>query len=95
MIHQDRAKSRTRERDQTHSYWYKPLAPRVDYSILIVVAAGMMKMATGDDSPLWQGAETGLELFFLNSEASGSGTPDLGFFLGVSGFIGSFGIGLT
>ena len=28
-----------------------------DYSLLIVVAAGMMKMATGDDSPLREGAE--------------------------------------
>ena len=40
-----------RERDQTHSYWYKPSAPRVDYSLLIVVAAGMMKMATGEGFP--------------------------------------------
>ena len=44
-------RERERERDQTHSYWYKPSALRVDYSLLIVVAAGMMKMATGDDSP--------------------------------------------
>ena len=51
VIHQDRDISRTRERerDYTHSYWYKPLARRVDYSLLIVFAAGMMKMATGDD----------------------------------------------
>ena len=41
-----------RERDKSHSYWYKPSAPRVDYSHLMMVAAGMMKMATGDDSPL-------------------------------------------
>ena len=53
-----------RERDQTHSYWYKPSAPRVDYSFLIVVAAGMMKMAAGDDSPLQQGARTGSRLVF-------------------------------
>ena len=54
-IHQDRdisgTRERERERDLSHSYWYKPSAPRVDYSLLIVVAAGMMKMATGDDSP--------------------------------------------
>ena len=36
----------TREREIKHSY------PRVDYSLLIVVATGMMKMATEDDSPL-------------------------------------------
>ena len=41
-----------RERDQTHSYWYIPSAPRVDYSLLIMVAVGMMKMAFGDDFPL-------------------------------------------
>jgi hypothetical protein len=59
-IHQDRAKSRTRERDKTHSYWYKPSAPRVNYSLLVMETAGMMKMASGDDSPLRQVAEKGL-----------------------------------
>ena len=54
-----------RERDKTHSYLYKPSAPRVDYSLLIVVAAEMMKMATGDDSPLRQGAGTGSRLVFV------------------------------
>jgi hypothetical protein len=67
-IHQDHAKSRTRERerererDYTHSYWYKPSTLRVDYSLLIVVAAGMMKMAIGDDLPLRQGAGMGSRL---------------------------------
>ena len=51
-----------RERDKTHNYRYKPSVPRVDYSLLIVVAAEMMKMATEDDSPLLrQGAGTGLD----------------------------------
>ena len=36
----------------------------MDYSLLIVVAAGMMKMAIGDDSPLRQGAEMGSRLVF-------------------------------
>ena len=58
-----------RERDQTHSYWYKPSTPRVDYSLLIVVAAGMMKIATGDDSPLRQGAGTGSRLDLVDTEA--------------------------
>ena len=53
-----------RERDKTHSYWYKPSAPRVDYSLVIMVAVGMMKMATGDDSPLRQGAGMGSRLVF-------------------------------
>jgi len=63
-IHQDRAKSRTGERDQTHSYWYIPSAPRVNYSLLVMESAGMMKMATGEGSPLRQGARTGSRLTF-------------------------------
>ena len=61
-IHQDRAKSRTRERDETHSYWYIPSAPRVNYSLLFMVSAGMMKMASDDDFPLRQGARIGLRI---------------------------------
>ena len=59
---------RERERDQTHSYWYIPSAPRVNYSLLVMESAEMMKMATGEGFPLWQGAGT---------EACGGGTPDL------------------
>ena len=33
--------------------------------------------------------------FFVATEAYGGGTPDLGFFLGVSVFIGIFGVGFT
>ena len=78
-VHQDHVKSRTRERErgQTHSYWYIPSAPRVDYSLLVIESAGMMKMATGDGSPLRQGVGTGLDWFSVATEASGSGTPDL------------------
>ena len=72
MIHQDRTTSRTRERererererDQTHSYWYIPSAPRVNYSLLVMDRAEMMKMATGEGSPLRQGAGTGCRLVF-------------------------------
>ena len=65
-LHQDRAKSRTRERerDQTHSYWYIPSTPRVNFSLPVMESAGMMKMATGEGSPLRQGAETGSRLVF-------------------------------
>ena len=42
---------RERERDQTHSYWYIPSALRVNYSLLIMETAGMMKMASGDVPP--------------------------------------------
>ena len=48
-----------RERDQTHSYWYIPSALRVNYSLLVMESSGMMKMATGEGSPLRQGAGIG------------------------------------
>jgi hypothetical protein len=35
----------------------------VNYSLLVMETAGMMKMASGDDSPLRQGAGTGSRLF--------------------------------
>ena len=37
----------------------------------------MMKMATGEEFPLRQGAGTGLDWFSVATEASGGGTPDL------------------
>ena len=55
----------------------------------------MMKMATGDGFPLRQGAGIGSERFLVATEACGSGTPDLGLFVGAYVFIGIFGIGLT
>ena len=55
----------------------------------------MMKMATGDGSPLWQGAGTGLDWFSVATEVCGGGTPDLGYFLEVWVFIGIFGVDLT
>ena len=48
-----------RERDQTHSYWYIPSSPRVNSSLLVMESAEMIKMATGDGSPLQQGVGTG------------------------------------
>ena len=76
-VHQDRAKSRTWERDQTHSYWYIPSAPRVNYSH-VMESAWMMNMATGDDSPLRRGAEMGLDWFLVATEPCSGGTSDLG-----------------
>ena len=60
-----------------------------------MVAAEMMKMATGDDSPLRQGAGMGLDWFSVATEACGGETSDLGLLLMVSLFIGVFGVGLT
>ena len=50
----------------------------MDYSLLIVVAAGMVKMATGDDSPSGRVPEQGLDWFSVATEPCGSGTSDLG-----------------
>jgi hypothetical protein len=50
----------TRERDQKHSYWYIPSALGVNYSLIIMEAAGMIKMASDVDLPLRQGAEKSL-----------------------------------
>ena len=38
----------------------------------------MMKMATEDGSPLWQGAKKGVDWFSVATEACGGGTSDLG-----------------
>ena len=43
----------------------------MDYSLIIVVAAGMMKMATGDDSPSGRVPERGLDWFSVAKEACG------------------------
>ena len=49
----------------------------MDYSLLIVVAAGMMKMATGDGFPSGRVPERDPERFLVATEACGGGTPDL------------------
>ena len=83
---------RERERDQTHSYWYIPSAPRVNYSLLVMESAGMMKMATGEGSPFGRVPERAPERFLVATKACSGGTPDLGYFLEVSVFIGIFGV---
>ena len=47
------------------------------------------------DSPSGRVPEQGPDWFLEATEACGGGTPDLGFFSGVSIFIGIFGVGLT
>ena len=46
-------------------------------------------------SPSGRAPERVPERFFIATEACGGGTPDLGYFLEVSVFIGIFGMGLT
>ena len=53
-----------RERDQTHSYWYIPSAPRENYSLLVMESTGMMKMATGEGLPPPAGCRNGSRLVF-------------------------------
>ena len=47
------------------------------------------------DSPSGRVPKWAPKMFLVATEACGGGTPDLGFFLEVWGFIGGFGIGLT
>ena len=49
-----------------------------DISLVNMVAAEMIKMATGDDSPLRHGAGKGLDWFSVATEPCGGGTSDLG-----------------
>ena len=62
----------------------------MDYSLLIVVAAGMMKMATGDNSPFGRVSERGLDWFSVATEACGGGTSDLGFPPGFLEYLGIY-----
>ena len=47
------------------------------------------------DPPFGRVPEQGPDWFLVATEACGGGTPDLGYILEVSAFIGIFGIGLT
>ena len=47
----------------------------------------MMKIATGEGFPLWQGVGMGLDWLLVATEASGGGTPDLMFVLEVLGYM--------
>ena len=76
-----------REGDQTHSYWYIPSAPRVNYSLLVMDSARMMKMATGDGNPAGRLPEQGPDWFLVAIEACGGGTPDLSSVLEVLGYV--------
>ena len=50
----------------------------------------MMKMATGEESPLRQGARMGSQRFLVATEAYGGGTPDLSSSLKVLGYVGLY-----
>ena len=67
----------------------------MNYSLLVMESAGMMKMATVRDLPSSRVPKQGPNWFLVATEACGGGTPDLFYFLEVSVFIGFFGVGLT
>ena len=70
-----------------------PSVPRVNYSLLIMESAGMMKMATGERSPSGKVPEQGPDWFLVATEACSGGTPDLGSVLEVWGYIRGVGVG--
>ena len=49
----------------------------MNYSLLVMESAGMMKMATGEGSPSGRVPERGPDWFLVATEASGGGTLDL------------------
>ena len=65
----------------------------MNYFLLVMESAGMMKMATGEGFPLRQGARTGSRLVLVATEACGGGTPDLGYVLEVWVYIRGVGVG--
>ena len=64
MPNQEHEREKERKRDQTHSYWYIPSAPRENYSLLVMESAGMMKMAIGEGFPPLTGCQNGSRLVF-------------------------------
>ena len=63
----------------------------MNYSLLIMESAGMMKPPERG-SPSDRVPEQGPDWFLVPTEACGGGTPYLGYFLEVWGFIGEVGI---
>ena len=64
----------------------------MDYSLHVVVAVEMMKMAIRYDTPLGRVPKQGLDWFSVATEACGGGTPDLGLFLEVLSYIRGVGV---
>ena len=62
----------------------------MNYSLLVMESAGMMKMAIGEGSPSGRVPGRALERFLVATEACGGGTPDLSSVLEVFGYIGIY-----
>ena len=65
----------------------------VNYPLLAMESAGMMKMATGEGSPSSRVPEQGPDWFSVAIEACGGGTSDLGLFLEVWVYMRGIGVG--
>ena len=63
----------------------------MNYSLLVMESAGMMKMATMRDPPSVRVPERAPERFLVATEACGGGTPDLSSVLEVLGYVGIYG----
>ena len=59
----------------------------MNYSLLVMESAGMMKMANGEGSPSGRVPEQGPDWFLVATEACGGGTPDLFCSLMVLGYM--------
>ena len=63
----------------------------MNYSVLVMDSAGMMKMASDDGIPSGRVPEQGPDWFLVAIEACGGGTPDLSSVLEVLGYVGIYG----
>ena len=63
----------------------------MNYSLLVIESAGMMKMATGEGPPSGRVPGRAPERFLVATEACGGGTPDLSSVLKVLGYVGIYG----
>ena len=63
----------------------------MNYSLLVMDSAGMMKMATVMGSPSGRVPERAPERILVATEACGGGTPDLSSVLEVLGYVGIYG----
>ena len=63
----------------------------MNYSLLVMDSAGMMKMASGDGIPLRRVPEQGPDWFLVATKACGGGTPDLFYSPKFLGYMGIYG----
>ena len=96
-VHQDRAKSRTRERerDQTHGTGTYPQPRGWTTPSSSWWPPGWWRWPPVMVSPSSRVPERAPNWVFVATKACGGGTPDRGFFWGVSVFIGIYGGGIT